>query len=186
MSCLSKYLIFLTDFQIRNNAPSEFVFQIQMLGLEIDSFREIREHAIEYKILDKTEQEQITISRLGQGNFRRNVIRLWGSCSITGLQNITLLRASHIKPWKDSNNEERLNPFNGLLLIPNYDLLFDKGYITFENNGKLIVSEQLDDFAYQVFDLDTNIQLRNIFSENKEYLDFHRNKVFKEKFLIVK
>ena len=169
----------LTDFQLRADVPSEFVFRIEMLSSEIDAFKEVREHAAEYKTLDKTEQEQIVISRLGQGNFRKNVIRLWGSCSITGLQNITLLRASHIKPWKDSNNQERLNPFNGLLLIPNYDFLFDKGYITFENNGSLVVSEKLDHFACKVFDLDTNIRLRNIFPENKEYLDFHRSLVFK-------
>lgn len=171
--------ISLTDFQLRENAPSEFVFRIETLSSEIDAFKEVREHAAEYKTLEKTEQEQIVISRLGQGNFRRNVIRLWGSCSVTGLHNVSLLKASHIKPWKDSNNQERLNPFNGLLLIPNYDFLFDKGYITFKNNGSLIISKKLDSFACKVFDLDANLHLRNIFPESKEYLDFHRSLVFK-------
>ena len=59
-----------------------------MLSSEVDAFKEVREHAGEYKTLNKTEQEQIVVSRLGQGNFRRNVIRLWGSCSVTGLQNV--------------------------------------------------------------------------------------------------
>jgi hypothetical protein len=170
--------ILLTDFQLRENVPSQFLFKIEMLVSEIESSKEIQENKAEYKVFN-TEQEQIIITRLGQDNFRRNVIRIWGSCSITGLQNITLLRASHIKPWKDSNNQERLNPFNGLLLIPNYDFLFDKGYITFENNGKLIISKQLDHYACKVFDLNADIRLRNIFSENKEYLDFHRSIVFK-------
>jgi putative restriction endonuclease len=138
----------------------------------------VREHAGEYKTLDKTEQEQIVVSRLGQGNFRRNVIRLWGSCSVTGLQSVTLLRASHIKPWKDSNNQERLNPFNGLLLIPDYDFLFDRGYITFKNNGSVLISQKLSLFARKVFDVDDDLQLRNVFPENKEYLDFHRSEVF--------
>ena len=171
--------ISLTDFQLSESAPSEFVFRIEMLSSEIDAFKEVREHAAEYKTLDKTEQEQIVISRLGQGNFRRNVIRLWGSCSVTGLHNVTLLRASHVKPWKDSNNQERLNPFNGLLLIPNYDFLFDKGYITFRNDGSMLISERLDPFACKVFDLDEDRRLRNVFPESKEYLDFHRSLVFK-------
>ena len=170
--------ISLTDFQLRENAPSEFVFRIEMLSSEIDAFKEVREHAGEYKALDKTEQEQIVVSRLGQGNFRRNVIRLWGSCSVTGLQSVTLLRASHIKPWKDSNNQERLNPFNGLLLIPDYDFLFDRGYITFKNNGSVLISQKLSPFARKVFDVDDDLQLRNVFPENKEYLDFHRSEVF--------
>jgi putative restriction endonuclease len=161
--------ISLTDFQLREDAPSEFVFRIEMLSSEVDAFKEVREHAGEYKTLDKTEQEQIVVSRLGQGNFRRNVIRLWGSCSVTGLQSVTLLRASHIKPWKDSNNQERLNPFNGLLLIPDYDFLFDRGYITFKNNGGVIISQKLSLFARKVFDVDDDLQLRNVFPENKEY-----------------
>ncbi len=171
--------VLLTDFQLRENVPSEFVFRIETLSSEIDAFKEVREHAGEYKTLDKTEQEQIVVSRLGQGNFRRNVIRLWGSCSVTGLQNVSLLRASHIKPWKDSNNQERLSPFNGLLLIPDYDFLFDRGYITFKNNGDGIISQRLSPFARKVFDVNDDLQLRNVFSDNKEYLDFHRSEVFK-------
>ena len=170
--------ISLTDFQLRENASSEFVCRIEMLSSEIDAFKEVREHAGEYKTLDKTEQEQIIVSRLGQGNFRRNVIRLWGSCSVTGLQSVTLLRASHIKPWKDSNNQERLNPFNGLLLIPDYDFLFDRGYISFKSNGSVLVSQRLSPFARKVFDVDDDLQLRNVFPENKDYLDFHRSEVF--------
>jgi putative restriction endonuclease len=173
--------ISLTDYQLTENAPSEFVFQIDALSVstENDVFKEVQEHAAEYKTLDKTEQEQIVVSRLGQGNFRRNVIRLWGSCSVTGLQNISLLRASHIKPWKDSNNQERLNPFNGLMLIPDYDFLFDKGLITFNDVGRMIVSKRLEPFECKVFDVNENLKLRNVFPENKEYLEFHRSEVFK-------
>ena len=94
------------------------------------------------------------------------------------MQSVTLLLSSHIKPWKDSNNQERLNPFNGLLLIPDYDFLFDKGYITFKGNGSMLVSQRLSLFARKVFDVDDDLQLRNVFPENKEYLDFHRSEVF--------
>jgi putative restriction endonuclease len=171
--------ISLTDHQLRENMPSEFVFKIEALSFDdIDAFKEVREHANEYKTLAVTEQEQIVISRLGQGNFRRNVIRLWGSCSVTGLQTVSLLRASHIKPWKDSDNKERLTPYNGLLLIPDYDFLFDRGYISFKSNGSVLVSQRLSPFARKVFDVRDNLQLRKIFSQSREYLDFHRSEVF--------
>lgn len=170
--------ITLTDFQLRENAPSEFVFSINALSAEIDAFKEVREHAAEYKTLAITEQEQIVVSRLGQGNFRRNVIRLWGSCSVTGLQNVSLLRASHIKPWKESNNEERLTPYNGLLLIPDYDFLFDRGYISFKNDGSILVSERLSHFARKVFDVKDDLQLRKVFPDSKGYLEFHREAIF--------
>lgn len=171
--------ILLTDYQLRETTPSEFIFTIEGFSPGVDVFKEIREHATEYKILGKTEQDQIIVSRLGQGDFRKSVIRLWGSCSITGLQNISLLRASHIKPWKDSNNQERLNPFNGLLLIPNYDFLFDKGYIAFQDNGNVIVSQRLSLSACKVFAVNDKIRLRRVFSENKDFLEFHRSEIFK-------
>lgn len=171
--------ITLTNFQLNNERPSEFVFKVNSLSYEdVDVFKEVREHAAEYKTLQVTEQEQVVISRLGQGNFRRNVIRLWGSCSVTGLQNVSLLRASHIKPWKNSNNNERLTPYNGLLLIPDYDFLFDRGYISFENDGRVLVSHRLSPFARKVFDIHEELELRKVFPENKVYLDFHRSEVF--------
>lgn len=170
--------ISLTDYQLRENAPSEFVFKINSLSFDADAFKEVREHAAEYKTLSITEQEQIVVSRLGQGSFRRNVIRLWGSCSVTGLQNVSLLRASHIKPWKESDNNERLTPYNGLLLIPNYDFLFDRGYVSFKNDGNVLISQRLTPFACKVFDVHDNMRLRRVFSKNREYLDFHRSVVF--------
>lgn len=168
----------LIDYQLREDAPSEFVFKIKALSSDVDAFKEVREHAAEYKALDKTEQEQIVVSRLGQGNFRRNVIRLWGSCSVTGLQNVSLLRASHIKPWKDSDNNERLSPFNGLLLIPDYDFLFDRGYISFKSDGNIMVSQRLTPFARKVFDVRDDLQLRRVFPESREYLEYHCSEVF--------
>jgi len=172
--------ITLTDFQLNSNKPSEFVFKINALSYEdVDVFKEVREHAAEYTTLEKTEQEQVVKSRIGQGNFRRNVIRLWGSCSVTGLQNVSLLRASHIKPWKESSNDERLTPYNGLLLTPDYDFLFDSGYLSFRDNGNVLVSQRLSSFARKVFDVNEDLELRKVFPENKRFLDFHRSEVFK-------
>jgi len=171
-------IIHLLEHQLRENSPSEFIFQIETVSSVLDAFKELREHANEYLSLTDTEQDAVVKSRIGQGSFRANVIRLWGSCSVTGLQNITLLRASHIKPWKVSLNPERLNPYNGLLLIPNYDLLFDKGLITFKKSGQIIISNRMDLFTRRVFHVDENTKLRRVFPENKDFLEFHNQKVF--------
>ncbi len=171
--------ISLLDFQLREKSPSKFRFKIESLSDELDAFNEIREYAGEYRMLAKTEQDAIVKSRLGQGSFRYNLIRLWGSCSITGLHNITLLRASHIKPWKVSTNAERLNPYNGLLLIPNYDLLLDKGLITFKNNGYIVISDKLDSFGKRVFHIEEDLKLRHIYPESQEFLEYHRDIMFK-------
>jgi putative restriction endonuclease len=169
----------LFEHQLSTDRPSEFVFKIDLLNTELNVTKELREHTNEYKTLTKTEQEAIVKSRLGQGLFRYNLIKLWGSCSITSLQNITLLRASHLKPWKDSSNSERLNPYNGLLLIPNYDLLLDKGLITFQSNGNIVISKRLDSFGQRVFNVNKEVKLKHSFSESKQFLEYHSDVVFK-------
>ena len=170
--------VYLLEYQLQEESPSEFIFQIESVTSVSDTFKEVREHANEYRLLVETEQDAIIKSRIGQGTFRANVIRLWGSCSVTGFQNITLLRASHIKPWKLSLNPERLNPYNGLLLIPNYDSLFDKGIITFKKNGQIIISKRLDLFGRRVFHVDENIKLRRVFPDNRVFLEFHNQIIF--------
>jgi len=169
----------LFEYELKTNLPSKFIFKIDAFDTELNVTKEIREHAAEYKTLEKTEQEAIVMSRLGQGMFRYNLIRLWGSCSVTALQNITLLRASHLKPWKDSSNSERLDPYNGLLLIPNYDLLLDKGLITFKSNGNIVISKRLDAFGQRVFHVDATLKLKQSFPENKDFLEYHQEVIFK-------
>jgi hypothetical protein len=80
----------------------------------------------------KTTKKALIDARRGQGRFRADLIDYWKhGCAFTRLREEDLLRASHIKPWCDSTDEERLDVFNGLLLIPNLDLAFDKGFITY-------------------------------------------------------
>ena len=71
------------------------------------------------------------------------MIKYWDGCAISKCSLTDMLVASHIKPWKDSTNDERLDVFNGLLLLPNYDKLFDLGYLTFTSEGKAIYSKLL-------------------------------------------
>ncbi|WP_311946969.1 HNH endonuclease [Halomonas piscis] len=85
--------------------------------------------------LSATEKEQLVLSRRGQGRFRRALEVIEPRCRITGLAEKRHLKASHIKPWRDSSNSERLDGNNGLLLTPHIDHLFDQGYISFSDNG---------------------------------------------------
>lgn len=90
-----------------------------------------------------------------------------------------MLRASHIKPWKVCNNAERLDPFNGLLLSPNYDTAFDQGFITFGKNGHIIISKKLGN--QNALSLNIKAGARVIFDErHHSYLTYHRNNIFQK------
>lgn len=95
--------------------------------------------------LDSTTKESVIQARRGQGKFRSNVETIEKGCRLTGVFNPTLLIASHIKPWRSCESaQERLDGMNGLLLTPDADLLFDRGFITFEDDGKVRISPRFD------------------------------------------
>lgn len=98
------------------------------------------------RTITETERLALTKARVGQGQYRRDLIRLWGGkCSVTHYGDTRLLLASHIKPWYLADNAERLDPHNGLLLTPNLDKVFDAGFITFDpsNRGRIVFSNTL-------------------------------------------
>ena len=169
----------LIEHELKGNRPSRFVYNIESLDAELEAVKELREHEAEYRALPETERDAIVKSRVGQGLFRRDLIKLWGSCALTNLEDVTLLRASHLKPWKDSSNAERLSAFNGLLLIPNYDFLLDKGLITFRSNGHIVVSKRLGHDVQSVFHVDKGLSLRSVFPQNRAFLEYHRDAVFR-------
>jgi putative restriction endonuclease len=104
----------------RRTEPSRFVFRlIHDLSPEDD----IATHADELSVLPETERMAVTRSRIGQGEFRDRLLARWRGCAVTGIDSPDLLRASHIKPWRYSSNQERLDEYNGLLLLPQYDHL---------------------------------------------------------------
>lgn len=102
-----------------------------------------------------TEAERLVIQRIGQNLFRDALIDYWqGRCAVTGLDIAPLLRASHIKPWAQcASDEERLDVFNGLLLTPHLDALFDGGWITFSEAGELRVSSRLSQHQRELIGL---------------------------------
>lgn len=93
--------------------------------------------------LNETERQALIKARQGQGAYRSALIRLWRKCAATGCEEQSLLIASHLKPWSKSSNKERLDPYNGLLLSPTWDRLFDRGLASLADDGTVLVSSYL-------------------------------------------
>lgn len=126
--------------------------------------------------LGSTEKEALVLARLGQGKFRRELVKKWGACACTGFSQTPLLMASHIKPWRLSKNRERLDPYNGLLLTPNIDKAFDRNYISFDEHGSVLVSEELETPSLLSISPNLKIQLQH---GHQPYMAFHRSECFR-------
>jgi putative restriction endonuclease len=152
-------------------------------NLELDNleYDEIRQESIVIDSLIETEKESMVLSRRGQGTFRRRVRLFEEACRITGVKAEKLLIASHIKPWADSNNMERLDGNNGLFLSPHVDRLFDKGYITFTKNGSIEVSPLLDPDVLKKWHIDPRQSVGRFNSDQASYLEHHGALTFQAK-----
>ena len=124
------------------------------------------------------EKDSIVKSRIGQGIFRKGLIEYWHGCAISQCPLTWMLIASHIKPWRDADNQERLDPYNGLLLLPNYDKLFDLGYISFNSKGKIMYSRLLDKFDRETIGLTNNLHLVKLEEQHLKYLKYHNDNCF--------
>jgi hypothetical protein len=129
----------------------------------------------------ETQRTALIQARRGQGLFRDNVRSIERACRVTKVARAEHLIASHVKPWRDSKNEERLDGENGLLLTPTVDHLFDKGFISFENNGELIISPVTDSVSLRRMGIDDHSPVNvGTFSEGqRRYLEFHRENVLR-------
>jgi putative restriction endonuclease len=125
-----------------------------------------------------TEKEQLVKSRRGQGIFKSNVELIEKGCRVTGLTLREHLRASHIKPWSVSDDKERIDGNNGLLLAPHVDHLFDKGYISFDISGSLLISGKLDSTVLALWKIDSKANVGSFTEEQQKYMVFHREHVF--------
>lgn len=139
---------------------------------------DLEEYRTSYISLSKTEQETLVQSRIGQGKFRNNLINYWKGCAVTGCKIVSLLRASHIKPWRDCNNKELLDTYNGLLLIPNLDSAFDNGFISFNDEGLILISNKLDKNEIKKLGINEKMMIKKVEKKHIKYLDYHRKKVF--------
>lgn len=127
--------------------------------------------------LDRTTKEILIQARLGQGKFRSDLMGRWGnSCAVTGCAIPELLRASHIIPWREANNTQRLDPDNGLLLVANLDALFDSWLISFEDTGRMIVSGQVAHEERARLGIPQPLRQRPNAAQ-REYLSIHRQQL---------
>jgi putative restriction endonuclease len=133
----------------------------------------------------ETERQALIRARNGQGLFRDRVSKIETKCRVTGVENPVHLVASHCKPWRDSTNEERLNGDNGLLLTPSIDHLFDRGFIGFEDNGKLIISPVAHKPSLKRMGIEISkiVNVGGFTSGQKPFLEFHRNAVLLQSML---
>ena len=133
--------------------------------------------------LDVTTKEQLIRARRGQGRFRKAIREIEKGCRLTGITDIRYLIASHIKPWRVClEARERLDGQNGLLMAPHVDFLFDRGFITFADNGRVRVSEQLSDCDLARFGLAEASRRAGPPFQGRQtaYLAYHRENVFFE------
>jgi putative restriction endonuclease len=145
---------------------------------------EIWEHHIETELdrdttIQNTDRQALITARRGQGIFKERVMQIERRCRVTGVENATHLRASHCKPWRDSNNDERLDGENGLLLTPSIDHLFDRGFISFQRDGGLIISPVAHRPSLQRMGVPTDraINVGAFTGRQDGFLEYHRDAV---------
>ncbi|SMN01894.1 putative type II restriction endonuclease [uncultured Candidatus Thioglobus sp.] len=134
----------------------------------------------EFNELTTTEKQSLEQSRRGQAQYRKRLIDLWKGCSVTACSNTDLLKASHIKPWRDSDNKERLDVYNGFLLTPNLDTVFDGGLITFKDDGAILISSSLDLDTQEKLGILKTFKVQEIQKKHKKYLKYHRKYIFQK------
>jgi len=133
------------------------------------------EQIIQNKDMGETEKSTYINARVGQGKYRKDLINYWGQCALTGFKDTRFLVASHIKPWRQSEPRERLDQYNGLLLLPNLDKAFDLGFITFSEVGQIIVSSSLENT--EIIGVEKAMRL-DLTDQHRSYMAFHRETVF--------
>lgn len=130
------------------------------------------------KLLGKDKEAVVKI-RVNQGKFREKLISKYHKCCLCGVSNQNLLIASHIKPWVDSTPEEKVDLNNGFLLCPNHDKLFDRGYISFDEIGNILISNEINEVDRIFLNAHSDMKIK-ITEENKAYLKYHRENIFKK------
>jgi hypothetical protein len=127
--------------------------------------------------LSPTEREVLVQARRGQGRFRQDLLEYWQGCAVVGSTIQSILRASHIQPWRKSEDRERLDPANGLLLTANLDALFNDGLISFDDHGEMLVSSRLRQSDRSLLQLGGKLRKGPV-ARQIGYLRYHRDQVF--------
>lgn len=147
---------------------------------KINKVTEIEKYTEE---LEGKEKEAVVKVRINQDKFREKLINKYKKCCLCNVNMNELLVASHIKPQSISDANEKLDIHNGLLMCPNHDKLFDRGYISFDDTGRILISEKLDDNNRMYMNITPTMKI-DITEENIKYIKYHRKNVFIEKQLL--
>jgi putative restriction endonuclease len=153
------------------------------IGMELDG--RLAARAIEEQLWQRTdigprERWQLINARIGQGVFRERVELIETACRVTGILDRRYLRATHIKPWKDADDSEKLDGANGLLLSPHIHHLFDRGHISFADDGSLLISRHLNPYVRTAWGLERPTPAHPFTPEQCAHMDYHRQRIFEK------
>lgn len=119
--------------------------------------------------------EESVISKVGKGVYLKRIIHRWEyKCAVTGFDSLSLLIASNIEPWPEDDQPERQDIDNGILLSPTYDALLEQHLISFEDSGKILLSDTIEKTAFQKIGVTGKESIKNLNDYNLIYLDKHR------------
>ncbi|MDR2965180.1 MAG: HNH endonuclease [Treponema sp.] len=176
----------INEYDILNNyfivdAINEFIigkpkFKDELQKLKKNELIDLDIAQIHSQNISNTEKEQLVLARKGQGLFRKRVVEIDKKCKVTDIDFIEILIASHIKPWKESSNEERLNGNNGILLSPHIDKIFDKYFISFSDDGKILVYNNKVKEILEKWSINEKQKYFDFSKERIHYLEYHRKK----------
>ncbi|MCM3671048.1 HNH endonuclease [Mesobacillus maritimus] len=175
--CNEELAIKLLEILIETN-----IYQVSEEQLEfgIDEVKST-EHNTLIPVITETESEAKAKIRIGQQKFRKELFPLWNDrCALCGIDLPQLVKATHSKPWKDSTNEERVDPYNGVLLCRNHEALYDHGFITFDGQGRLHISPMISEEEYGKYELNPMTKIE-LYPENRDYFKWHKKHIYKMK-----
>ncbi len=153
----------------------EAVGRVYKLAMSLPEAPLLRFRAKTTGLPQTTEAERLVVQRIGQDVFRDALMDYWGGrCPLTGITEPALLRASHIVPWAECDDARRLNIHNGLLLSALWDAAFDRGLVSFADDGTVLVSSQLSDNARKALGIGSVPLLRGLRPAHCENLAVHR------------
>lgn len=157
----------------KQNGPLVFIYGKKKENIKTESKQKTK--------YEQNKQKEISRARDGQGKYREQLLEQCRFCPFTMIADERLLIASHIKPWAASNDFEKTDPFNGYILSPLYDKLFDRGFITFTADRHIILSEFISPYTWKQIGLQNDTFIKSLPIDDKRisYLDFHHQSVFK-------
>lgn len=158
------------------SVDTEVIKYIYNYGAEYEKRIDTINEGIENSI--GVEKDAIVKVRINQDKFRSGLLRKYnGKCCLCGVDEDAVLVASHIRPWNQSDAHEKLDLDNGLLLCPNHDRLFDRGFISFDDQGVILISDKLSNNSKVFMNVHERMHIE-VSDDNREYIKYHRNNIF--------